>query len=136
MKIHQVEAAEIIDTIREGLIVLTDEFVVEFANRSFLELFQVTRDETLGVKLDQLGNGQWAIPALQDKLEEVLSRYSPLESFEVDHVFKTVGRKIVRLNARPFEEPETFTRKLEEWLQSLPNLQAKTKSPRLNTRTA
>ena len=53
------EAAEqIVETVREPLLVLTPDFRVQSANPAFYQLFQVRPTETIGQHLYQLGNGQ------------------------------------------------------------------------------
>jgi PAS domain S-box-containing protein len=93
-------AESVIATVREPLVVLTTDFHVRTANRSFYELFQVTPEETEGQFIFQLGNGQWNIPPLRKLLQDVLPRNVSFNNFEVDHVFPSLGRRIMILNAR------------------------------------
>jgi two-component system CheB/CheR fusion protein len=101
----QVPAAErllldIIDTVREPLLVLDPEFRVAQANRAFFDTFKVAPLETLGRVLFTLGDGQWDIPQLRELLSDKLVIQPHLQDFEVDHVFPGIGRKIMLLNAR------------------------------------
>lgn len=91
---------DIIDTVREPLLVLDAEFRVSHANRAFLRTFQVDGQDTIGKLLFALGDGQWDIPALHDMLREKLLTEHQLDDFDVDHVFPGIGRKIMVLNAR------------------------------------
>jgi len=43
------------------------------ANRSFIDSFKVTREETLGNFIYDLGNKQWDIPKLRELLETILN---------------------------------------------------------------
>ena len=95
-----VRAPEIVATLREGLLVLTENLTVEFASDKFLKMFQVSRGETLDRPLSELGDGQWNIPALLDPLNAVLLQDMTLEDIEVEHHFDHIGRKVMRLNAR------------------------------------
>jgi PAS domain-containing protein len=61
-------AEQIVETVREPLLVLTPDFRVQSVNPAFYQLFQVTPAETEGQPLYQLGNGQWNIPALRTLL--------------------------------------------------------------------
>ncbi|HVO84406.1 MAG TPA: PAS domain S-box protein, partial [Syntrophobacteria bacterium] len=47
-----------------------------------------------------LGNRQWDIPKLRELLEEILPRDTTFDNFEVEHEFKTIGRRVMHLNAR------------------------------------
>tara|TARA_R110002051_G_scaffold63765_1_gene116012 strand:- start:615 stop:2030 length:1416 start_codon:yes stop_codon:yes gene_type:complete len=95
-----VNASEIVATLREGLLVLTENLTVEFASDKFLKMFEVDLEETLGRPLSELGDGQWNISALLDPLNAVLSQDITLEDIEVEHHFDHIGRKVMRLNAR------------------------------------
>ena len=92
--------ADIVDTVREPLLVLDAAFRVTHANRSFFTTFQVTPDETIGEVIFALGNGQWDIAALHTLLDDALPLRARLDDFDVDHVFPGIGRKVMLLNAR------------------------------------
>jgi PAS domain S-box-containing protein len=93
-------AENIVDTVRESLVVLNANLRVLSANRSFYQTFQVTRLETAGVLFYELSNGQWDISALRSLLEEVLPKDSPIYNFEVERDFPIIGRRTMLLNAR------------------------------------
>lgn len=91
---------DIIDTIREPLLVLDPEFRITQANRAFFHIFRVEREDTIGEVLFTLGDGQWDIAPLRELLRDKLAVEPRLDDFEVDHVFPGIGRKIMLLNAR------------------------------------
>jgi len=99
-------AESIISTIREALIVLDADMKVVSANRSFYEMFQATPGETKGRNLYALGGNQWDIPELRHLLEEILPRETQFEGFIIDHTFRGVGRRTMRLNARQLRTPD------------------------------
>lgn len=100
MPFQQIDPADVVATIREGLLVLTEDLVVEFANSSFFRIFDLSPEETIGVPIHKLGAGQWAIPALRQTLDRVLSENITVESFEVENEFRSLGRRIMLVNAR------------------------------------
>ncbi|HEV8400410.1 MAG TPA: ATP-binding protein [Gemmatimonadales bacterium] len=91
---------DIIDTVREPLIVLDAEFRVTQANRAFFDTFQVEPEDTIGEVLFTLGDGQWDIAPLRELLRDKLAVEPQLNDFDVDHEFPGIGRKIMLLNAR------------------------------------
>ncbi len=93
-------AEAIVDTIREPLLILDDDLRVVAASRSFYRAFRVTRQDTQGRMLYELGDGQWNIPALRELLERAVSQHAALESYEVEHEFPGIGRRAMLLNAR------------------------------------
>ncbi len=100
MAITTMNPSEIVATLREGLLVLTENLTVEYASGRFLKMFQVDSGETLGRALHDLGDGQWNIPALLEPLKALVVRDMTLEDVEVEHHFDHIGRKVMRLNAR------------------------------------
>ncbi len=91
---------DILDTVREPLLVLDPEFCVSQANRAFYRNFRVEPADTIGTGLFALGDGQWDIEAVHDLLHAKLGPASSLDDIEVDHTFPRIGRKIMLLNAR------------------------------------
>ena len=90
----------IVETIREPLLVLASDLKVLSANRSFYDTFKVTRKETTGNLIYNLGNRQWDIPGLRMLLEDILTKNNKFDNYEVEHVFSDLGHKIMLLNAR------------------------------------
>ena len=90
----------IIDTIREGLLVLDSDFCVLQANHSFYECFNTRPRDTITRSLFELGNGQWDIPVLHELLEQVLPQRRVLRDYEMTHPFPGVGERVMLLNAR------------------------------------
>ncbi len=107
IKISEDESHEysenIIDTVREPLIVLNQDLRVVTANRSFYSVFKVNPDETVGQLIYDLGNKQWDIPKLRDLLETILPQKATFDDYEVEHDFTTIGRRIMLLNARQIQ---------------------------------
>jgi PAS domain S-box-containing protein len=93
-------AANIVETVREPLLVLDADLRVLTASRSFYQAFKVTAEETLGQKVYDLGNRQWAIPKLRELLEQILPQHKSIDDFEVEHDFETIGTRTMLLNAR------------------------------------
>lgn len=91
---------DILDTVRQPLLVLDPDFKVTQANKAFFRTFRVQPAETIGTVLFALGDGQWDIAPLREMLRDKLPLESQLEDFDVDHVFPDIGRKIMLLNAR------------------------------------
>jgi chemotaxis protein methyltransferase CheR len=90
----------IVDTIREPLLVLDGDLRVVAASRSFYAKFKVDRENVEGRPLHTLGNGQWDITALADKLKTIAPEDGVLEGFEVALAFPEIGQLTMLLNAR------------------------------------
>lgn len=93
-------AEDIVETLREPLLVLDADMKVLSANRAFYDTFDVTPSGTLGSPVYELGNKQWDIPRLRTLLEDILPESSRFDGFEVVHDFERIGHKVMLLNAR------------------------------------
>ncbi len=93
-------AENIVDTVREPLLVLDGSLKVVSASRSFYDSFRVTPQDTLGNYLYELGSHQWDVPRLREILETILPREQSFENFEVERNFPAIGIRRMLLNAR------------------------------------
>jgi PAS domain S-box-containing protein len=93
-------AQNIVDTVREPLLILDATLRVQSANRAFYQTFHVTPGETEGHLIYELGNGQWDIPDLRRLLEDIVPKSSVFDDFELEHTFPAIGRRVMLLNAR------------------------------------
>jgi two-component system CheB/CheR fusion protein len=89
----------IFNRVKEPLLVMDDELTIVKANESFFETFQVSKKETIGHYLYNLGNGQWNIQELRENLNKITPKESSIINFEVEHNFETIGEKKMQLNA-------------------------------------
>src|SRR5271168_4262265 len=109
---RDVNPLDLVETIREGILVLDPDLTIRFANRSFYDTFAVAPEHTVGRKLYEIGNGQWDIPKLRASLETIISGRKTIEAFEVDHFFPLIGRRTTVLNARKVYRPGSKTQQI------------------------
>src|SRR5687767_9332643 len=96
-------AQNIVDTVREPLLILDASLRVQSANRAFYQTFHVSPGETEGRLIYELGNGQWDIPDLRRLLEDIVPKSSVFNDFELEHTFPVIGRRAMLLNARKLQ---------------------------------
>jgi PAS domain-containing protein len=82
-----VNTLDLVETIRERILVLEPDLTIRFANRSFCHTFAVSPEHTVGRKLYEIGKGQWDIPKLRALLETIISGRETIEAFEVEYFF-------------------------------------------------
>ena len=99
----KVYALNIVDTVRESLLILDATLRVRYANRAFYQTFHVRPEDTENRLIYELGNGQWDIADLRTLLEDVVPKSSVFNDFELDHVFPDIGRRVMLLNARKLQ---------------------------------
>ncbi|MBA3641798.1 MAG: PAS domain-containing protein, partial [Acidobacteria bacterium] len=94
-------AEDIVNTLREPLVVLDRQLRVKQASAAFYRVFDVAPDKTVGRLFHELGDGQWDIPGLREKLGDLLRNdKASFDDFSVDHHFPGVGQRTMLLNAR------------------------------------
>lgn len=114
----------IVQTVREPLLVLDGNLTVTMANESFCRAFKANENDILKRKIYHLGNRQWDIPQLRELLEKILPEKASFTDFEVEHDFPTIGHKRFVLNARRLEptaeQPALILLAMEERAQGNP----------------
>jgi PAS domain-containing protein len=96
-------AQNIVDTVREPLLILDTTLRVRSANRAFYQKFHVSPSETEGRLIYELGNGRWDIPDLRTLLENIVPKSSVFDDFELEHTFPAIGRRVMLMNARKLQ---------------------------------
>ena len=99
-------AEDIVETLRDPLLVLNSSARVKSANRAFYDLFQVSPQETLDAVFFDLGDGQWDIPKLRQIFGELLPTKRTLTNFEIEDDFPLIGRRTMLLNAHRIEKQD------------------------------
>jgi PAS domain S-box-containing protein len=95
----------ILNTVRDPLVVLSDDQRIQSANRAFYTMFGVSRDETQGLPLDAIGDGALAVASLREQLGELLVDSNSVQSLELDDVITPLGRRTLILDAWPLTFP-------------------------------
>jgi PAS domain S-box-containing protein len=96
----EIDPWDLVETVREGLLVLDSDLTIRFANRSFCRKFAVTPEAAVGRKLYEVGDGEWDILELRTALEAIISGGIAIEAFQVERFFPAIGRRVMVLNAR------------------------------------
>jgi len=93
----------ILNTVADPLVVLSADQRIQSGNRAFYTMFGVSRDQTQGVPLHELGNGVFA--PLRAQLKEMLAGSHAFQPVEVDHVLPRKGKRTLIVDARPLSFP-------------------------------
>jgi PAS domain S-box-containing protein len=110
--VREIDPRDLVESVREGLLVLDSDLSIRFANRSFCNTFEVAPEDVVGRKLHELGNGPWDIPELRTVLETIISDGKAIEAFEVDRSFPSIGRRVMLVNARKVYRPRSKIRQI------------------------
>ena len=90
----------IVETLRDSLLILDSKLKVLSANRAFYKTFDTISENTVGKFIYELEDNNWDIPELRKLLEEIIPEETFFEAFEVEYKFKKGGKKKLLLNAR------------------------------------
>ncbi|MHA1274085.1 MAG: PAS domain-containing protein [Promethearchaeota archaeon] len=102
----------IVETIREPLIVLDDKFRVISANKSFYNKFKLPKEEVENKIIYNIGEGLFDFPKLRSLLEDIIPKNTKFEDFEIEQIFKGIGKRILLVNARRLYYEDRKTRKI------------------------
>lgn len=90
----------IVDTVRDSLLILDKDLKVLSANRSFYKLFNTVSDKTVGKFIYDLDDKNWELPELRELLEQILPKHNYFEDYEFEYNSVNEGRKNLILNGR------------------------------------
>ncbi|HEU5375546.1 MAG TPA: chemotaxis protein CheB [Ktedonobacteraceae bacterium] len=107
-------AEDIVETIREPLLVLDADLRVQRANPAFYQFFQIEPAETEQRLLFDLENRQWDIPALRTLLEELLPTNHSFTDYVMEHPFARIGWKSLLLNAHRIDHAPLILLAMED----------------------
>ena len=104
----------LVEVARESFLIIGADLRVISANPTFYNVFRVTAKETENKLLYDLGNGQWNIPELKRLLEAILPDKKVVKNFEVEHIFRKIGKKTMLLNARQIDSVQLIILAVED----------------------
>jgi len=90
----------ILNTVIDPLVVLGDGLQVKTANRAFYDWFGISREQTQGVPLSDLGDYFWKASGLWSSLNATLAHNREFHTVEFEGAFSNAGRRTVLLDAR------------------------------------
>lgn len=93
-------AEAIIQTARDPLLILRADMRVNTANEGFYRTFKLTPAQVEGRVFFDLLDGAWRIPKLRLMLEEILTRKSSFNDFEITCDFPEIGRRTMLLTGQ------------------------------------
>ncbi len=100
VKLAREYADNIIDTVRESLLILDKNMKVISANRSFYKMFNTISENTVGMFIYELDNKSWDIPELRELLEQIIPKRNFFENYGIEYNFVNEGKKELILNGR------------------------------------
>jgi two-component system CheB/CheR fusion protein len=93
-------AEAVIEAVRHPMLVLDEDLQVVSCSKAYHKVFKVNEKETIGNLLYRLGNGQWGVPELRAKLEEVMNQGSEFDGLIITHDFPNIGKRTMLISGR------------------------------------
>src|ERR1700733_5348267 len=81
----------VVETVREPLLVLDEDFTILAASDSFHSQFEITPAQTFHHSFFSMEGGIWDIPVLRELLGQTLIQPSAIEGFEFNYEFPRIG---------------------------------------------
>ena len=119
--------AAVVDSINEPIFVLTYDMRVRMANKAFYTMFKTNIDRTEGHYFFEMESGQWNIPELKKKLEEIVYKDKTFEDCEVTKVFPGIGEKTLLFNAMRMEQVDNKKNRILVVIQDMTRMGQKSK---------
>jgi two-component system, chemotaxis family, CheB/CheR fusion protein len=107
-------AEQIVDTVQQPLVLLDGKLLVQSANRAFFEAFQTPREDAIGRSLYEFASRQWDIPALRNVLEQQLGQAGDRSDFELEHEFRTIGHRVLKVRGRRLDNRQGVLLAIED----------------------
>jgi signal transduction histidine kinase len=101
-----VYAGNILNTVRQPLLLLSADLRVVTANPAFYDMCHLTQAEAEHQLVYELGAGEWRDPHLRELLEEILPESIELRDFELRQNLPGVGLRTMLLNARLLQQTD------------------------------
>jgi two-component system CheB/CheR fusion protein len=102
-------ADNIIDTVKDPLLILDKDLRVVSANRSFHRMFNTTHNRTVGRHIYELDDVKWNISRLKELLEQIIPAQKHLEDYEIEYSPAGAGMSKLLVNARQMLHGEKET---------------------------
>ena len=102
----------ILNTVADPLIVLGADQRIQTGNYAFYTMFGVSRDQTHGLPLCELGSGISELAPFRMQLKEMLAVSPAPKPVEVDNVFTVKGRRTLIVDAHPLSFPGHSERRI------------------------
>lgn len=97
---------QLINSVREGILVLDKDLNVKKSNTSYYDLFHADQRHTEGQHLFQLDNHRWDIPEVHTLMEDLLPVEKVVENYPINRSFDQLGHRVILLNARQCSESQ------------------------------
>ncbi len=97
-------AEAIVSTIHEPMLVLSENFKIISANKSFYKDFSIKEEEAIGKILFDLQDNQWNIPELRSHLLRIQKGNEKFLEWEITYTFPTAGERTISFKAQPIQK--------------------------------
>lgn len=93
-------AEEIVNTVREPLVVLNKNLQIITANKAFYQTFNLLPEKLENHPFCELGTGELNVPKFKKLLQKVFKNGISFDNFELEYNIPHLGKRILLLNAR------------------------------------
>jgi PAS domain S-box-containing protein len=98
-------AEAIVSNSRHPILVLTNDLTIYTANTAFYKLFGLRKSAGPGRPITKIGNGFFNISKLGELLAQVVESGDPIEDFQLEHEWPSIGKKFFIINVSRLQRP-------------------------------
>jgi two-component system CheB/CheR fusion protein len=110
----QALAEQVFASIRAPVLILHLDLRVQAANPAFYQLFQVQPADTLERRIYDVGQGQWALPALRTLLEDLVPHHTVFQNYEMRQTSAPRGPRTLLLHAQRLDPLQRILLAMED----------------------
>ena len=103
-------AEVLLENLREAIVILDGKLRIRGANTAFYRIFQLLPEDTENRLINEVNEGDFAIPELIAILEKINSKKQVVKDLRIEHDFRRLGSKILLLNICPILDKKKVVR--------------------------
>lgn len=99
-RIEALEYRDIVNSLRDPVLVVDRDLIIQFANLAFYQLFNCSDSDTIGKPLFSVQSKLWATAEVRPLLESVLHHDVTINKVRLEETFPIIGRRVLNLSAK------------------------------------
>src|SRR5689334_8404560 len=98
LNMSRIYAEAIVTTIHEPFLILSHDFKIISANKSFCKHFSIPQEQATGKSFFELENRQWEIPGMRDQFQKIQTGDESFVEWEITYTFPSAGTRTICFN--------------------------------------
>lgn len=91
--------AKLLETIKDSVLILTEDLTIAKVNPAFLKTFHIAEDEIINKKFFEIDNGRWDMMGLRSLMEHLTVKKKNVQNYLLEDIPTRIGNKILSFDA-------------------------------------